>query len=139
MQDTEASLAGSNVLLCQHRISTLVSKGWDSFVLGAHPLDMSENKGVSPYIPLQAGYRSKKQNSTRTWLHVTSLAISFPQCYMTFMFQFFKFYLFAMPSFPPTTLSEHRLVCFFFGPPPCYTSITKKKALVKYRLYCCLP
>jgi hypothetical protein len=30
-----------------------------------------ENKGVSPYIPLQAGYRSKKQSLTHIWLHVT--------------------------------------------------------------------
>jgi hypothetical protein len=36
-----------------------------------------KNKGVSPYIPLQAGYRSKKQSSTHIWLHVTSLALSF--------------------------------------------------------------
>jgi hypothetical protein len=43
-----------------------------------------ENKEVSPCIPLQAGYRSKKQSSTHTWLHVTSLSISFPQCYVTF-------------------------------------------------------
>jgi hypothetical protein len=35
-----------------------------------------ENKGVSPYIPLQAGYRSKKQNLTHIWLHATLLATS---------------------------------------------------------------
>jgi hypothetical protein len=33
-----------------------------------------ENKGVSPYIPSQAGYRSKKQDLTHIWLHVTLLA-----------------------------------------------------------------
>jgi hypothetical protein len=43
-----------------------------------------ENKEVSPYIPLQAGYRSKKQSLTHIWLHAISLAISFPQCYVTF-------------------------------------------------------
>jgi hypothetical protein len=42
-----------------------------------------ENKGISPYVSLQAGYRSKKQSSSHIWLHVTSLAISFPQCYVT--------------------------------------------------------
>jgi hypothetical protein len=69
-----------------------------------------QNKGVSPHIPLQAGYRSKKQSSTHIGLHVTSLAISFPQCYVTFfMFQFFKFYLSALPSLPPASLSEHSL------------------------------
>jgi hypothetical protein len=72
-----------------------------------------ENKEFSPYIPLQAGYRSKKQNSTHIWLHVTSLAISFLQCYVTFMFQFFKFYLSALPSLPPASLSEHSLSVSF--------------------------
>jgi hypothetical protein len=33
-----------------------------------------ENKGVSSYIPLQIGYRSKKQGLIHTWLHVTVLA-----------------------------------------------------------------
>jgi hypothetical protein len=60
------SLAGSNILLCWHRLSL-------------------KDKEVSPYIPLQTGYRSKKQSSTHIWLHVTSLAISFPQCYVTFV------------------------------------------------------
>jgi hypothetical protein len=36
----------------------------------------SENKGVSPYRPLQAGYRSKRQGLTHIWLHVTLLASS---------------------------------------------------------------
>jgi hypothetical protein len=57
-----------------------------------------KNKEVSPYIPLQAGYRSKEQSSTHIWLHVTSLAIPFLQYYVIFfMFQFFKFYLSALP------------------------------------------
>jgi hypothetical protein len=76
-----------------------------------------ENKEVSPYIPLQVGYRSKRQSSTHRWLRVTSLAISFSQCYVTFMFQFFKFYLSALPSPPPASLSEHQPVCFFSGLP----------------------
>jgi hypothetical protein len=28
-----------------------------------------ENKGISPYIFLQADYRSKKQDLTHIWLH----------------------------------------------------------------------
>jgi hypothetical protein len=73
-----------------------------------------EYNEVSPYIPLQAGYRSKKQSSAHKWLHVTSLAISFPRGYVTFfMFQFFKFYLSAMPSLPPASLSEHSLSVSF--------------------------
>jgi hypothetical protein len=41
------------------------------------------------------------------WVHVTSLAILFPQCYVTFMFQFFKFYL--------SVLSEHSLSVSFLA------------------------
>jgi hypothetical protein len=64
-------------------------------------------------MPLQAGYRSKKQFLTHIWLHATLVAIPPSQCYVTFFtFQFFKFSLSAMPSLPPATLSEHRLVSF---------------------------
>jgi hypothetical protein len=55
-----------------------------------------KNKGVSPYLPLQAGYRSKKQDLTQIWLHATVLATSppHPWCYVIFFtFRFFKFYL----------------------------------------------
>jgi hypothetical protein len=54
----------------------------------AEPL---EQRGL-PYMPLQAGYRSKKQRLTYIWLHATLLAISLPPplCYVTFFtFQFF--------------------------------------------------
>jgi hypothetical protein len=77
----------------------------------------TKNKGVSPYIPLQASYRSKKQGLTHIWSNLSTIywGLLFPQCYVTFFtFRFFKFYLSAMPSLPPTTLSEHRLACFFF-------------------------
>jgi hypothetical protein len=77
-----------------------------------------ENKSVPPNRPLQAGYRNKKQSSTLMCLSVTSLAISFFQCYVTFMFQFFKVSLSALPSFLP---SHHQYTCFFFGPCPCYS------------------
>jgi hypothetical protein len=56
------SSAGFNVLLCQHRLMDLGPK--------AEP----ENKGALPYIPLQAGYRSKKQALTHIWLQATLLA-----------------------------------------------------------------
>jgi hypothetical protein len=86
-----------------------------------------ENKGVSPYILLQAGYRSKKQSSTHIWLHVISLAISFPECYVTFMFQFCKFYLSALPSLPPASLSEYSMFLFFFSSSPYYKGTSKIK------------
>jgi hypothetical protein len=72
-----------------------------------------ENKGVSPYIPLQTGYRSKKQSSTHICLHVTSLAISFSQCNVTSMFQLFKFCLSAFHSLPLSR--RQNTACFFSG------------------------
>jgi hypothetical protein len=33
-----------------------------------------ENKGVSPYVPLQAGYGSKKQGLIHIWLYLIFLA-----------------------------------------------------------------
>jgi hypothetical protein len=62
-------------LLCQHKPRGLASKGWAPGTKGSHLI----------YL---------------IWLNVTSLAISLPQCYVTFMFQFFNFYLSALPS-PP--------------------------------------
>jgi hypothetical protein len=42
-----------------------------------------KNKGVSPYIPLQAGYRSKKQGLIHRWIYLILLA-TLPWCYATF-------------------------------------------------------
>jgi hypothetical protein len=42
-----------------------------------------ENKGVSPYLPLQAGNRSKKQGLVHRWLYLILLA-TLSQCYVTF-------------------------------------------------------
>jgi hypothetical protein len=42
-----------------------------------------ENKGVSPYITLQAGYRNKKQGLIHIWLYLILLA-TLSQCYVTF-------------------------------------------------------
>jgi hypothetical protein len=60
------SLGGSNVLLCQHRLNGLVSKGWAPRTKDAY------------FTYLQAGYRSKKQSSTHIWLCVTLLDICSP-------------------------------------------------------------
>jgi hypothetical protein len=79
-----------------------------------------EQRGLTLYI-LANRLQKQKANLNPYTVDINLLAISFSQCYVTFfMFQFFKFYLSAMPSLPPATLSEHKLVCFFSGPPPCY-------------------
>jgi hypothetical protein len=96
-----------------------------------------ENKGVSPYTPLQAGYRSKKQSSIHIWLHVTSLAISFPQGYVTFMFQFFKCYLcFAILSpcliirTQPVSLLVFLPATSFPPPPPLMLDLGSKSIIL---------
>jgi hypothetical protein len=74
-----------------------------------------EQKSLTLYT-LASRYRSKNQSSTHIWLHVTSLAISVSQCCVTFfMFQFFKFYLSALPSLPPASLPEHSLSVSFLA------------------------
>jgi hypothetical protein len=74
-----------------------------------------KNKGISFYIPLQAGYRSKKARFNSYIVACNSVGYFIPQCYVIFfMFRFFKFYLPAMPSPPPATLSEHSLAYFSF-------------------------
>jgi hypothetical protein len=42
-------------------------------------------------------------------------------CVTFFTFRFLKFYLSAMPSLHPATLSGHRLVWLFSDLPPCYS------------------
>jgi hypothetical protein len=93
--------------------------------------ELQEQRGL-PLYTLASRLQKQKQSLACIWLHVTSLAISFPQCYVTFfMFQFFQFYLSALPSLPPVSLSEHRLSGFFSGPPLCYiTKSIKKKRVV---------
>jgi hypothetical protein len=98
-------LAGSNVY-CAGTDPGLVSKGWAPRTKGS-PL-------IYPCKQVTEA-RSKKQSSTHIWLHVTSLAISFLQCYVTFMFQFFKFYLyFAIPS--PCLIVRTQSVSFLAFP-----------------------
>jgi hypothetical protein len=80
-----------------------------------------EQRGLTLNM-LASRLRKQKQSLTHIWLHATLLATSFPQCYVTiFTLRFFKFYLSLLcHPFPPATLSEHRLVCFFSGPSACY-------------------
>jgi hypothetical protein len=75
----------------------------------------AENKRVSPYIPLQASYRSKMQNLTHIWLHVTLLATSPPaQMWPPSCLHFLSFLSLLCHPLPTATLSEHGLACFLF-------------------------
>jgi hypothetical protein len=84
----------------------------------------SENKGVSPYITLQAGYRSKEQGLIHIfnfigYFMLMLLTFPSPQCYVAFfMFRFLRFYLSAMPSLPPCYFLRPSL--FSSDPLPCY-------------------
>jgi hypothetical protein len=77
-----------------------------------------KNKGVSPYTPLQAGYRSEKQGLTHVWLHVTLLATSPPVLLTFFMFRFFKVLSpgYAISSFLLHYQNTDLFVSFFFWP-----------------------
>jgi hypothetical protein len=75
-----------------------------------------ENKGVSPYTLLQAGYRNKKAKLNPHMAACDFIGYSFPQCYVTFMFQIFKFYLSAL-RFPPHLIVRTQSVCFFSAHP----------------------
>jgi hypothetical protein len=71
-----------------HCCRSLLTKIWDSeansmkqrFIVPAQTQQTHvqrlrpENKGVSPYTPLQAGYRSKKQGLIHIWLYLILLA-----------------------------------------------------------------
>jgi hypothetical protein len=74
------------------------------------------NKEVSLYIPLQTGYRSKKQGLTCICLHVTLLTTSPPVLRDLFTSRFFKVLSPCYATlFPPATLSEHKFTtCSFF-------------------------
>jgi hypothetical protein len=76
----------------------------------------SENKGVSPYIPLQAGYRSKKQGLTHIWLHGNYWLLH-PQCYVTFFtFRFLSFTCLLCHPLPLLHFQNPDLLVSFFWP-----------------------
>jgi hypothetical protein len=63
-----------------------------------------EKKEVSPYTPLYTLASRLQKQKAKLNLHVALLAISFPKCNVTFMFQFFFISLLCHP-FP---------ACLFF-------------------------
>jgi hypothetical protein len=105
---------------------------WDSemrkqgFILPAQmpvecPKLSPENKGVLPYVPLQASYRGNKIKTRFNpymvicnWIGYFTLVLVpfYPYCYVTFTIGFFRFYLSAMPSLPPC-YSIRTQVCLF--------------------------
>jgi hypothetical protein len=61
-----------------------------------------ENKGLSPNIPLQAGYRNKKQSLTHMWLHVVQLSGARPSSHLDFL----SFISLLCHLLPAATLSK---------------------------------
>jgi hypothetical protein len=105
------NLAGSNVLLCQHRLSRLVSKGWAPRTKGSHLIhpckQVTEVKNKSnPYMVIFnfIGYFTLVLHD-----------IFPPQCYITFLiFRFLRFYLSARPSLPPCCFIRTQAYTVFF-------------------------
>jgi hypothetical protein len=103
-----------------------------------------QNKEASPYVHLQAGYRSKKQSSTHLWLHVTFWIFHFPSAMWPSCFNSLSFISLLCHPFP--CLIRTQPVCFFSGPPPCYntadvlffwlTSCSRKQLLVSFSMFC---
>jgi hypothetical protein len=91
-------LAGSNVYCASTDPADLWTKA-----------ELQEQR-VSPYMPLQAGYRSKNQSSTHIWLHVTSLAFHFPSamwpaCFNSLSFIYLLCHLLPLSHCQNTSLS----------------------------------
>jgi hypothetical protein len=91
--------------------------GGSVYCAGTDPVDSwpkakpREQRGLTLYT-LASRLQKQKAKLNRICLHVTLLAISFPQCYVTFMFQFFKFYLSALRSPPPCLVVRTQPVSF---------------------------
>jgi hypothetical protein len=111
-----------NILLCWHRLSGLVSNGWALRTKGPHLI----------YPCNQANYRSKKQGLTSIWLHAfyrllhaSATGLSSPRATgPSSCLDSSGFISLLCHPFFPATLSEHRAVCFFSCPPPCYIQVT---------------
>jgi hypothetical protein len=89
-QDTEADQQGA----------TIYCDGTDS-ADSCPKAEPQEQKHIrwEPYMPLQAGYRSKEQGLTHIWLHATILSTSLPSAlWSSSHLDSFKFYLPAKPS-----------------------------------------
>jgi hypothetical protein len=73
---------------------------------------------------LQGGYRSKTQSSTHIWLHVTSLAISFPSAMWPSCFPFLSLISLLCHPFPLLHYQNTNLsLSFLVTPlPPLYSS-----------------
>jgi hypothetical protein len=114
------SLAGSNVLLCQHRPSRLVSKGWAPRTKGSHL--MYPCKQVTEAIKLKNmvepvyGYMQfyRLLHPSATWPSIPSAM--WPSSPLNSL----GFISLLCHPFPPCYFIRTQPVCFSSGPPPCY-------------------
>jgi hypothetical protein len=96
-----------------------------------------KNKGVSPSIPLQAGYRSKKQGLVHRWLYLILLATlvlrDFPLPGATWPSSCSDssgFISLLCRPYLPATFSGLRPSVFSSDPPPCYTCTHSLKVIL---------
>jgi hypothetical protein len=107
------SSIGSNILLCWHRLSKLVSKSWAPRTKGPHLIypckQVTEARSkVNPYMVACNSIGYFTPSAVWPSSHLDSLSFISLLC----------------RHLPPPTLSEHRLAGFFSGPPPCYIRST---------------
>jgi hypothetical protein len=124
--ETQDSEARSNALLCQHRLSGLMSKGWTPRTKGSHlmyPCKQVTEATIflktprfNPYLVIC--------NSICYFTLVLIAPLPPVLCDLLNILDSLGFISLLYHPWPPATLSEHRTVCFSSGPPLCYMTIT---------------
>jgi hypothetical protein len=105
------SLEGSNILLCQHRLSGLVSKGWAPRTKRSHLM----------YPCMQVTEAKSKAQPTYGCMWLYWLFYSPSAMWPSSSFTPLSFTSLFCHLFSRLTIRT-QLVCFFFGPPPCYNN-----------------
>jgi hypothetical protein len=109
--DTEhwSSLAGSNVLLCWHRLRGLVSKGWAPRTKGSHL--------IYPWKQVIESKSKAQPTYGCIWLHwlFHSVSVMWPSLYFNS-----SSFIFLLCHPLPLLIIRTQPVCFSSGPPPCY-------------------
>jgi hypothetical protein len=106
---TLRQISRKQCLLCQHRPSGLVFRGWALRTKGSHLI----------YPCKQVTEAKSKVQPTCGCMRLRWL-FHFPRAMWPSCFNSSKFYLSALPSLPPSHCQN--TACFFSGPPPCYIS-----------------
>jgi hypothetical protein len=119
MLDSE-QLAGSNILLCQQRLSGLMSKGWALRAKASHLIYLAsrlqkQKARSNPYMVIF---------NFISYFTLVLCDFSLLQCYLTFlMFRFLDFIFLLCHPYLPAIFSGLRSSLLSFYAPPCYSKI----------------